>query len=164
MVINSNLIILLIAILSLILGVFCLIRLLALEKMRSSFFAGSNGKDLEAVIRQMADNQNAMTGELDSINKTIADIEHRLSFTTQKIGLVRFNPFQDGGGNFSFCVALLDNHNNGAVITSMHGREQNRIYAKKISAGRAESTLTEEEISAIEEAVLQHNKKIKPVK
>ena len=70
----------------------------------------------------------------------------------QKVGVVRFNPFDDGGGNFSFSLALLDGHDNGVIITSMYGRQQNRIYTKKISQGASETALTEEEQQAMQEA------------
>ena len=66
------------------------------------------------------------------------------------VGLIRFNPFNDGGGNFSFALALLDAHNTGVIITSMYGREQNRVYTKKIVEGECENQLTDEEIQAIE--------------
>jgi hypothetical protein len=65
---------------------------------------------------------------------------------------VRFNPFNDGGGNFSFSLALLDSHNTGIIITSMYGREQNRIYTKKIEDGKSDSPLNEEEKQAVEKA------------
>jgi Protein of unknown function (DUF4446) len=62
---------------------------------------------------------------------------------------VRFNPFADGGGNFSFSLALLNDYNTGVIITSMHGRQQNRIYAKKIEKGKCDIQLTEEEQQSI---------------
>ena len=52
--------------------------------------------------------------------------------------------------NFSFSLVLLDAHNTGVVITSMYGREQNRIYTKKITNGKSDTALTDEEQQAIE--------------
>ncbi len=79
----------------------------------------------------------------------LAALEKKTEFAVQKIGLVRFNPFEDGGGNFSFCLALLDGHSNGVVVTSMHGRQQNRIYTKRIENGKCDIQLTDEEKQAV---------------
>ena len=80
----------------------------------------------------------------------LKQLRQDFGFAVQKVGLVRFNPFADGGGNFSFCLALLDSHNTGAIITSMHGREQNRVYSKKIIRGQSEIQLTGEEQQAFD--------------
>ena len=79
----------------------------------------------------------------------LAALDKKTEFAVQKIGLIRFNPFEDGGGNFSFCLALLDGHSNGVIVTSMHGRQQNRIYTKKIENGKCDIQLTDEEKQAV---------------
>jgi hypothetical protein len=71
----------------------------------------------------------------------------------QKVGVVRFNPFSDVGGNQSFVIALLDSKNSGLVISSLHGREGTRVYAKPVSAGKSEHHLSTEEIQAIKKAI-----------
>jgi hypothetical protein len=70
----------------------------------------------------------------------------------QRVGLVRFNPFEDTGGNQSFALALLDADGNGWVLSSLHARTGTRMYAKAIRAGRADGALSEEEASAIKQA------------
>lgn len=65
---------------------------------------------------------------------------------TIKIGLNRFNPFQDIGGDQSFVLCLLDNHNSGAIITSLHNRDTTRVYAKHIINGQSDQqSLSSEE-------------------
>lgn len=54
----------------------------------------------------------------------------------QKVGLVRFNPFAETGGDQSFCLALLDGEDSGLVISSLHSRETTRIYAKPVRKGK----------------------------
>lgn len=70
----------------------------------------------------------------------------------QKIGVVRFNPFSNTGGDQSFALALLDGGDSGIVILSLHGREGTRIYIKPIKGGRSLYELSREEKQAIEEA------------
>jgi hypothetical protein len=67
-----------------------------------------------------------------------------------KIGIVRFNPFDGLGSNQSFSLAILDGNDNGAVITSLFSREGNRVYGKPVKQGASEFKLADEEIKAIE--------------
>ena len=68
------------------------------------------------------------------------------------MGLVRYNPFEDSGGNMSFSMAMLNNNGDGAVITSLHSREGMRLYSKSIKGYLSDQTLTKEEKEAVEKA------------
>jgi hypothetical protein len=70
----------------------------------------------------------------------------------QHVGLVRYNPFQDTGGDQSFALALLDKQGDGVVISSLHSRTMTRFYAKPIKAGIAVVSLSEEEVKAVQQA------------
>lgn len=75
----------------------------------------------------------------------------------QKIGLLRFNPFHDTGGDQSFILALLDSHDTGVVISSLHTRTGTRWYAKGVLSGRGqEHELSNEEQKAIKSATVHH--------
>lgn len=67
----------------------------------------------------------------------------------QKVGLVRFNPFKEIGGDHSFTLAILDGRDMGIVITALHTRDRTRIYSKEIKNGRCEFELSEEEKKAL---------------
>lgn len=71
----------------------------------------------------------------------------------QRVGIVRFNPFNDTGGDQSFAIALLNGLGDGLVISSLYSRTGNRIYAKSILQGRSKYPLTAEE----EQAIIQAN-------
>lgn len=67
-----------------------------------------------------------------------------------KIKLVKFNPFDDLGGDHSFILSILDNNNDGVIITSLHSRDVTRVYAKPIKNGEGDNvSLSKEEKSAI---------------
>ncbi len=66
--------------------------------------------------------------------------------------MVRFNPFKEIGGDQSFSIALLDSNNDGIVITSLYGREGNRVFGKPIKNGKSRYLLSGEEKKAIEQA------------
>ncbi len=71
----------------------------------------------------------------------------------QHIGVVRFNPFADKGGDQSFVVAILDAHADGVVLSGLHTRMDSRVYAKPIVGGTSNYALTEEEKEAITRAM-----------
>jgi hypothetical protein len=72
----------------------------------------------------------------------------------QHVGLVRFNPFEDTGGNQSFALALLDADADGIVLSSLHSRTGTRVYVKAILAGRSDAQLSAEEVAALRDAGL----------
>lgn len=74
--------------------------------------------------------------------------------TIEKMKLIRFNPFDDVGGDQSFILTLLDHDNNGILLTSLHHRSFTRLYAKPIKRGEGDNiTLSKEEKSAILKAI-----------
>jgi len=72
----------------------------------------------------------------------------------QKVGLYRYNPFDDLGGDQSFSLSILDSTNSGVILTSLHHRNFTRIYAKPVKDGQGDTiTLSNEEKSAIVKAI-----------
>ncbi len=136
---------LILSLLALLIGLYCLWQNRSLNTLRKIFFAGQKALDLESVILSLKQQQKDNRQQQVVLEQALDGLKNNISFAVQKVGLVRFNPFGDSGGNFSFCLALLDGHNNGVIITSMYGREQNRIYSKKIENGKSDIQLTEEE-------------------
>lgn len=106
-------------------------------------------ENLEQIIGSIAAKiKTLQTAQTSSQQKT-AQLEELLGHAVQHTGIVRFNALADEGGNLSFSLALLDAHYSGVVITSLHGRQQNRIYAKPIVGGTSEVPLSEEEQNAV---------------
>ncbi len=79
-------------------------------------------------------------------------LERDLRRTFSRVGLVRYNPFEETGGNQSFALALLDVEGNGWVLSSLHARTGTRVYAKAIARGRSDTALSDEESEAIRKA------------
>lgn len=92
--------------------------------------------------------KNAITNP--DLNRQLKKIDNCL----QKTSFTRFNPFNDVGGNQSFILVLLDNTNSGVIITSLHNRNNTRIYAKQIKNGQGKpATLSKEEKTALKKAI-----------
>lgn len=91
--------------------------------------------------------------DLANTKKELQKFQQEMKKAITKVGVIRFNPFREIGGDQSFSVALLDESNNGVVITSYYGRDVNRIYAKPIQKGSSEYQLANEETEAVKKAM-----------
>lgn len=104
---------------------------------------------IDEVLRAEKENKKA----IDRIAAEYATLKKDVSFHVQKVGLLRFNPFKDTGGDQSFILALVDAHNTGVIISSYHTRSGTRWYAKTVKDGKStEHTLSAEEEKALNAA------------
>jgi len=114
---------------------------------------GSDGRSLDAVLDAHLDKVYDVSRELDELAARLAILEGAQRKAFQRVGLVRYNPFEETGGNQSFALALLDAVGDGWVLSSLHARSGTRVYAKAIKAGKADAALSEEETAAITRAM-----------
>jgi hypothetical protein len=110
---------------------------------------GAEGRSIEAVLDAHLDKVLAVARELDELSARSAVLEADARRAVQRIGLVRFNPFEETGGNQSFALALTDRNGDGFVVSSLHARTGTRLYAKAIVGGRSDSALSAEEAEAL---------------
>ena len=103
------------------------------------------GKELAKQVKSLEEN-------LDKVFKELSLLQTKQKEAVSKVGLVRFNPFGEIGGDQSFSLALLDNEDSGVVITSHYGKEMQRVYAKQVLQGKSEYSLSVEEEDAIKKA------------
>jgi hypothetical protein len=114
---------------------------------------GIEGKNLQAVLEKILKDLKGEEQQISDLLKQVKKLEKENLYNIQKIGLVRFNPFSEVGGNQSFSLAILDGEDSGLVISSLHSREVTRIYAKPVKKGKAVGyQLSTEEIQAIKNA------------
>jgi hypothetical protein len=123
-----------------------------LDKRLSGITRGAEGRSLEAVLDEHLEKVYAMSRQLDDVAARTAIIEAAQRRSFQRVGIVRFNPFEDTGGNQSFAMALLDAAGDGWVLSSLHARSGTRVYAKSITGGRSDAELSAEETAAIKQA------------
>ena len=110
-------------------------------------------KDFKSILLSQSEKNDELVKRLKEAFSKIKKLENISEKTIQKTGVVRFNPFNDLGGNQSFVIALLDNENSGFVISSLFVKEGNRVYAKAIRNGKSDHLLFDEEKEAIERAI-----------
>lgn len=128
-----------------------------ISKYQKKLSKGVGVKDLKTVLEKILKDYSEHSQKIAEIIKAIKVLEQDGTYHVQKIGLVRFNPYGDTGGNQSFCLAVLDNNDSGFIISSLHGRETTRLYAKPIKKGKALNF----ELSTEEREAIKNAKKIK---
>jgi uncharacterized protein DUF4446 len=113
----------------------------------------AEGTSLDEVLDRELRRIDAMSERVDALNKLHQDLASLSQRSIQKVGVVRFNPFPDTGGDQSFAIALLDADGNGIVLSSLHSRTDTRVFAKPVQAGRSRHQLSDEEQDAIRKAL-----------
>lgn len=123
------------------------------KKKFKVLFGGKKTKDLEKVIFTLIRRLEQGEKDISSLKEFDKYLEEMAVSSIQKVGIVRYNPFKEVGGDQSFSIALLNSQNNGFVITSLYGRETSRVYGKPVENGTSKYSLSEEEKKAIEQAI-----------
>lgn len=126
-------------------------RVVRLDARLRGLTRGEDG-DLGDVLGAHLERVYELGREVDRLVARTGRLEERAPRALQRVGLVRFNPFEDTGGNQSFALALLDGEGNGWVLSSLHARTGTRVYAKAIREGRSDGALSDEETAAIKQA------------
>jgi hypothetical protein len=124
-----------------------------LRRRLDALTRGEDGRSLDAVLDAHLDKLFAVAGDVDELAARSAMVEAAGRRAIQRVGLVRFNPFEDTGGNQSFALALTDAKGDGLVVSSLHSRTGTRVYAKAIADGRSDGALSDEEQQALRQAL-----------
>jgi hypothetical protein len=122
------------------------------RRLRRVLPQGESGGIDEILDRQLQ-RIDGLSERVDALNKLHRELEALTERTIQKVGVIRYNPFSDTGGDQSFAVALLDAVGNGVVVSSLHSRADTRVFAKPVQGGRSKYQLSDEEQDAIKKAL-----------
>jgi Protein of unknown function (DUF4446) len=112
---------------------------------------------LDDTLRRILEGQ---AGQIQRLEKAVRALhgtgkrqEALIRSTVRHVGLLRYDAFEDVGGRLSFSCALLDDHGDGVVLTSINGRQETRVYAKPVTQGVSSYNLSSEEQEAIRQAL-----------
>lgn len=113
----------------------------------------SNGKGLKVILDQLLKESSENKKDIEMLREYCDRINDEGQLHIQKVGLLRFNPFKDTGGDQSFILSLVDKNNTGVIISGLYSRSGLRWYAKKVENGKAtEHELSDDERKALKEA------------
>lgn len=142
------------AVVALLIAVIVLARQVAgLRRRVDALTRGEEGRDLGAVLEAHLDKVYAVSHRQDALEQRAGVLEVTQARTVQGVALIRFNPYDDTGGNQSFVLAVVDPSGDGAILTSLHARNQTRLYGKAVVAGAIDGPGSAEEDEALRLAV-----------
>ena len=121
-----------------------------LKARYEKFMKGLSDRNIEQLIDDCIESVNDVKQKNRDIENQINKIERNLIHCIQKIGVVRFNAFDNVGSDLSFSVALLDCNDNGIVLSGLYARDSSATYAKPVEGGKSTYPLSVEEIKAID--------------
>ena len=124
-----------------------------LQKSISKFMTGKDAKILEKDIVGLYEDNKFLKINVDKNKKDIRTLYKNMEHAFQKIGLIKYDAFQQMGGKLSFSLALLDENNNGFILNSVHSTEGCYTYTKEIKNGECAISLGEEEQQALDMAI-----------
>lgn len=153
---DSDYIIIGLAVLVLILIILMIVNIVQMKKLKQNykiFMSGKSAKNLEDTLIKRLNQVDDLLVANEANEKNIKAIFKNMKLTYQKMGLVKYDAFNEMGGKLSFSLAMLDMRNNGFIINAMHTREGCYTYIKEIVDGNSIIVLSEEEKEALNMAM-----------
>ena len=126
-----------------------------LNSSYQTFMKGKDGKTLEESMKERYTDLESVVKVVKQNRLDIRELNRKMDRNYQKIGVVKYDAFNEMGGKLSFVLALLDNRNNGFILNAMHSREGCYTYVKEIVKGESFVELAEEEAEALDKAIFQ---------
>ncbi len=124
-----------------------------LQKKYAKFMKGKDAKSLEQNIAGLYDDNDYIKQEAEKNRKDIKDIQKKMEYCYQKLGIVKYDAFSQMGGQLSFCLALLNEKDDGFILNSVQSSEGCYTYTKEVKKGECAITLGEEEKKALDQAI-----------
>ena len=139
-----------------ILVVISFIKLKKINKEYNKFMKKlGNGENIDEMLRRYINKVEEINSKNEEFEKQFQEIEKEIGLCIKKVGMVRYNAFQDTGSDLSFALALLDGNNSGVILNGIYSREMSNIYAKQVIEGESAHKLSEEEEEALNKAMTQ---------
>ena len=145
---------------NLILGVIAIVWLLFLTSFIVWFYLSlknilkdSKDKNFLKTFKNIEEIQQKNLKDILNLNLDLDSFKKESRLNIQRVGLTKYNPFKETGGNNSFSLVLLDGNKNGIIITSLHTRERTRLYLKEVISGKPKIELSDDEEQALKESL-----------
>lgn len=124
-----------------------------IEKKYRKMMRGVNSKNLEDLIEKYLDKVDEANNNSAKALEECIRIENHMKGCIQKVSVIRFKAFDDVGSDLSFSIALLDDNNDGVILTGIYGRQESTTYAKPIDKGISRYDLSDEELTVLNQAI-----------
>lgn len=155
--IGTNNFLLILSILVIILILFSITLLIKYNKLNQRYNnfikKMSKGNNFEETLSVFMKKVNDVSAKNEEIIKYCQRLDNDIAKCIKKVGIVRYNAFKDTGSDLSFTLALLNEENTGVVLNGIYSREMSNIYAKPITKGKSNYTISDQEKEAIDMAI-----------
>lgn len=139
---------------SLIIAVISLVQTSKLKKRLNKFDEiNTEDEETKEQLGKFYETAKEINQKYDKLSEAVMDVSNNMDKCIQKVGIIRYNPFDEAGGNLCFAIALLDSENNGIILNGIHSRSGCYTYAKPVELGVSEYVLSQEELQALNMAV-----------
>ncbi len=127
-------------------------RFRALARSQKAILGGSTTDIVDFAV--------SLQGRIDDLHRAVDEVaggltrvDRRVDGSITNTSVVRYDAYEDTGGQQSASFAFLDSHRTGTVITAIQGRDYARIYVKELDRGKASVALSPEEQEAVQRAM-----------
>ena len=154
--INQDFLILAILIILMVLLIFCMVMVIKFNQLNEKYresMRGNSVKSLEDRILQRFQELDKVREGLSDSNERIKILEDAKDTSFKKMAIQRYDAFNEMGGKLSYSMCLLNDENDGYIMTSMHNRDGCYTYVKEVIKGNTFVLLSDEEKAVLEEAI-----------
>ncbi|NFT93702.1 DUF4446 family protein [Clostridium botulinum] len=123
-----------------------------LESKYRRLMRGTNGKNLEEMLMEKLDSIDDIRETAENTLNECSKLETKIKDCVQKVAIMRYKAFENVGSDLSFSIAMLDDNNDGILLTGIYARDESTTYAKPIDKGISRYDLSEEELYVLNEA------------
>lgn len=120
-------------------------RIASIGSKYKKFMRGSSGKSFENMLMDHVTDVEAAIERVNIMNEDLVNVKNQMDRCIQKCNIIRYNAFSDTGSDLSFSIAILDNFNDGFIVTGIYGRNESITYAKPVTKGTSKYPLSVEE-------------------
>lgn len=130
----------------------------SLEKRYNKILRGTDSKNLEALLLNYLDKTEKVESKNAEVLAKYDQLNEKLMRCLQKNSIIRYKAFEDVGSDLSYSIALLDENNDGLILTGLYGRNESITYAKPVDKGISRYDLSEEEQQVLSDAMNKDKK------
>lgn len=124
-----------------------------MESRYRKFMRGVDNRNLEELVTGYLDKVDKVEKNSDDIKELYRTLDLRVKECIQKVSVIRYRAFEDVGSDLSFSISLLDENNDGVIITGIYGRNESTTYAKPVDRGISRYDLSEEEKQVLQNCI-----------
>ncbi|HAZ37372.1 MAG TPA: DUF4446 domain-containing protein [Clostridiaceae bacterium] len=124
-----------------------------LERRYKKLMRGTTGKNIEELIYDFTGKIENSLDDISNLKENVNILNNKFKKSIQKYSIIRYRAFEDVGSDLSFSIALLNENDDGVIITGIYGRNESTCFAKPVENGLSKYELSEEEKQVVKNAI-----------